>query len=103
LHDGERERGKCAFKLIQYMALGKCGIASPVGANRQVVEDGQQGYLPATDADWTERLIHLIENPDARSRIGAAARQRVRERYSLEAVLPKYEQIIRRLAEGTHG
>jgi glycosyltransferase involved in cell wall biosynthesis len=103
LHDGERERGKCAFKLIQYMAMGKCGIASPVGANRQVVEDGQQGYLPATDADWTERLIHLIEDPDARNRMGATARERVRERYSLEAVLPKYEQILRRLAEGTHG
>jgi glycosyltransferase involved in cell wall biosynthesis len=102
LRDGERERGKCAFKLIQYMALGKCGIASPVGANLQVVEDGQHGYLPATDGDWTERLVHLIEDPDARERMGTAARERIRERYSLESVLPKYEQIVRRLAEGTH-
>jgi glycosyltransferase involved in cell wall biosynthesis len=93
-------RGKCAFKLIQYMALGRPGVASPVGANREVVTDGVDGFLPATDADWEDNLVRLIEDPDLRARVGQAARARIESAYSLVAVLPRYLDVLAKL--GVH-
>jgi glycosyltransferase involved in cell wall biosynthesis len=90
-------RGKCAFKLIQYMALARPGVASPVGANREVVTDGVDGFLPANDAQWEEGLTRLIEDPDLRARIGGAARARIEAAYSLAAVLPRYLQVLARV------
>jgi len=102
LPDGPRERGKCAFKLIQYMALGKCGVASPVGANCEVVQPGENGLLPPTPGDWTKNLLRLIDDPEERHRLGRAARARIAARYSLDAVLPHYEAVIAEVARSAH-
>jgi glycosyltransferase involved in cell wall biosynthesis len=83
------ERGKCAYKLIQYMASWLPVIASPVGANRDIVVPGETGFLAGTDADWVSSLSLLAENPELRRRIGSAGRRRAEERYSLEATAPK--------------
>jgi len=98
LPDGLHERGKCAFKLIQYMALGRPGLASPVGVNCEVVTDGSDGFLPRTDADWEEQLVRLIENPDLRVQVGGHARQRVEAAYSVAAVAPRYLEVVNRVA-----
>jgi glycosyltransferase involved in cell wall biosynthesis len=95
LPDGPHERGKCAFKLIQYMALGRPGLASPVGANCEVVSDGVDGFLPRTDAEWEDALVRLIENVELRAQIGQRARARVQAAYSLTAVVPRYLDVIR--------
>lgn len=87
-------RGKCAFKLIQYMALGRPALASPVGTNAEVLSDGVDGYLPRNDDEWTERLVSLIRSPDLRAAIGARARARVISTYSLAAVVPRYIELI---------
>ncbi len=98
LPDGPHERGKCAFKLIQYMALARPALASPVGANCEVVTDGSDGFLPHTEADWEEQLVRLIKDPELRAQVGGRARQRVQAAYSIAAVLPRYLQILRSLA-----
>ncbi|HEY4187726.1 MAG TPA: glycosyltransferase family 4 protein [Polyangia bacterium] len=90
LLDGPQERGKCAFKLIQYMALGRVGVASPVGANREVVTDKVDGFFAASDDAWEEVLVRLINEPEARREVGARARQRIVSAYSIDAVLPTY-------------
>jgi hypothetical protein len=54
LHDTPWERGKCAYKLLQVMAAGKPVIASPVGANRQVVQHGVNGFLADTPSEWAD-------------------------------------------------
>ena len=59
LPDGPYERGKCAFKLLQYMALGRPGVASPVGANSDVVTPGADGFLPDHQDGWDEVLTRL--------------------------------------------
>jgi glycosyltransferase involved in cell wall biosynthesis len=97
LPDSPFTRGKCAYKLIQYMALGRPGVASPVGANREVVTDGVDGFLPASTAAWEETLVRLIDDPDLRARVGAAARARAESAYSIEAAIPRYEEVLRRL------
>jgi glycosyltransferase involved in cell wall biosynthesis len=94
LPDGPIERGKCAYKLIQYMALGRPGVASPVGANRDVVTEGVDGFLPGDDAGWERAIVDLVEDPALRRAVGERARARVEAAYSVRAVIPLYKEAI---------
>jgi glycosyltransferase involved in cell wall biosynthesis len=94
LADTPFNRGKCGFKLIQYMARGIPAIASPVGTNRQIVEHGVNGMLAATPSDVEDSLVRLARDPSFAASLGAAARRTVVERYSVQAVLPRYLEIF---------
>ena len=93
LHDTPWERGKCAYKLLQVMAAGRPVIASPVGANRQVVQHGVNGFLAETTEEWTEALRKLAD-PALRQRMGAEARRTVEEQYSTAIVAPRLAAIL---------
>ena len=95
LADTRYNRGKCAFKLIQYMARAIPVVASPVGANCEVVRDGVEGLFAATGADWAESLLTLARDRDLRVRMGNAGRRRVEEGYSVTAVVPRYLEVLR--------
>jgi len=98
LHDTPWERGKCAYKLLQVMAAGKPVIASPVGANRQVVRHGVNGFLAETTAEWTEALRRLSD-PGLRQRMGAEARKTVEEQYSTAVATPRLAAILNKAAQ----
>ena len=98
LPDGPYERGKCAFKLLQYMALGRPGVASPVGANGEVVTDGVDGLLPATDDAWEAALTKLVQDPALRREMGVRARATVEAGYSLAIVADRYKDLLTELA-----
>ena len=87
LPDDEWARGKCAFKLIQYMACELPVIASPVGANVDVV-DATCGLLASTPQEWLEAFRTLRDKPNLRAKMGEAGRERVIECYSLHQNLP---------------
>lgn len=93
LPDSDWARGKCAFKLIQYMACGIPVIASPVGANNDVVNP-ECGVLAATSEQWLEALRFFRDRPERRAAMGRAGRQRVVEQYSLQRNLPELAKII---------
>jgi glycosyltransferase involved in cell wall biosynthesis len=82
LEDDLWAKGKCAFKALQYMALGIPALVSPVGMNTEVVQNDHNGYVCATAADWEVRLRQLLANPGLRQHLGQAARATVVERYS---------------------
>src|SRR5205823_6511673 len=63
-------RGKCGLKALQYMALGVPTVCSPVGVNSEIIQDGRNGYLAATEDEWVEKLLRLLRSPDLRSSIG---------------------------------
>ncbi len=98
LTDDEWARGKCAFKLIQYMACAVPVIASRVGANVDVVSP-DCGYLVSCDQEWVAALRILRDQPERRKTMGEAARMRVVQQYSLHSNLPMLEEIIRLAAE----
>jgi glycosyltransferase involved in cell wall biosynthesis len=100
LPDGPLERGKCAYKLIQYMAMGRPGVASPVGANRDVVTEGVDGFLPDDAASWERAIVSLVEDPALRRAVGERARARVEAAYSIKAVVPLYKRVIADLQRG---
>lgn len=99
LPDEPWERGKCGYKLIQYMACGRPVIASPVGVNREIVEHGVNGYLAAGEAEWTEALGSLIDDAELRRRFGAEGRRKVEESYSLQVTGPRVMQLLNSLVQ----
>jgi glycosyltransferase involved in cell wall biosynthesis len=98
LTDDAWSRGKCAFKLLQYMAASLPCVASPVGANTEAVLDGINGFY-ATDVDeWERSLEKLIVSPELRAQFGAKGRQHVEQRYALNSYRANYLNLLRRLA-----
>ncbi|WP_431857350.1 glycosyltransferase family 4 protein [Azospirillum sp.] len=98
LADGPWERGKCGYKLIQYMAAGRPVVASPVGVNTEIVRHGETGFLASTADEWAAALAALAADPDLRARMGAAGRRVVEERYTTQAVLPALADALRSAA-----
>ena len=98
LEDSPWERGKCGYKLIQYMACGKPVIASPVGVNTRIVEPGINGYLAETKQDWVNALTTLMADADLRQRMGAAGRAKVERDYTIQANAPRLAAMLRAAA-----
>ena len=98
LPDEPWERGKCGYKLIQYMACGIPVVASPVGVNKEIVVPGVNGALADTPEQWLAALARLADDPAERSRQGAEGRRRVEEWYSLQAQAPRLLAIVQEAA-----
>jgi glycosyltransferase involved in cell wall biosynthesis len=86
--------GKCGFKIIQYMAAGLPVIASPVGANAEIVKPGETGLLADDSAQWVDAIVRLCEGADLRSALGAAGRRRVEACYSLAHAADVWEELL---------
>lgn len=97
LEDTPWARGKCAFKAIQYMALGIPAVASPVGMNREVIDHGATGFLPGSDREWVESVDRLLSDAELRGRIARAARRVVEKEYSLDVMARRLVAILRAL------
>lgn len=91
-------RGKCGYKLIQYMACGLPVVASPVGVNSEIVEHGVNGFLAETPEDWSRALEALISNPELRKKMGLAGRKKVEESYSLQVYGPWVASLLSKIA-----
>jgi glycosyltransferase involved in cell wall biosynthesis len=89
LPDNPWERGKCGYKLVQYLGCGKPVVASPVGANREIVRVGVDGYLAETADEWREAILTLADDPARRDRMGREGRARVERGYARRAVVPR--------------
>lgn len=98
LPDEPWARGKCGFKLIQYMACGLPVVASPVGVNAEIVEHGVNGFLADTRDQWVESLKTLLLDSELRQRMGQASRQKVEERYSLQVTGPRLAELLKSAA-----
>ncbi|OGX81364.1 group 1 glycosyl transferase [Hymenobacter lapidarius] len=90
LEDDLWAKGKCAFKALQYMALGIPALVSPVGMNTEVVQHGHNGYVCTTPAEWEASLRQLLADATLRQRLGQAARSTIEERYSVVANTPNF-------------
>jgi glycosyltransferase involved in cell wall biosynthesis len=90
LADDQWSRYKCGLKLLQYMALGIPGIASPVGVNASIVRHGENGYLAADAEHWRQALETLIRDKKYRESVGQAAVKTVEETYSIRSNLPRW-------------
>jgi glycosyltransferase involved in cell wall biosynthesis len=95
LDDTPWARGKCAFKAIQYMALGVPCVVSPVGANRELVTHGENGLLAGNADEWVDALDALLSSQELARRLGAEGRRTVLGSYSLEVVSRRLVKLLR--------
>jgi len=99
LTDDPWSRGKCAFKLLQYAATGIPSVASPVGANLAVVEDGRTGILAGDGAAWEAALLRLARDAGLRRSLGEAARRSAEARWSAAVLGPPLAAFLRAVGE----
>lgn len=86
LRDDDESRGKCGFKALQYMASGVPVVISPVGVNKEIVEDGINGFLAKDPSEWIEKLSSLIEYKELRTAFAIKGRETVEKLYSLDKI-----------------
>ncbi len=89
LTDDEYTRGKCGFKLLQYMACGVVPVASDVGFNREIVQHGVNGFLVRSAAETVQYVERLAREPELRRDLAQAARRTVEQKFSLTAAADK--------------
>ena len=97
LFDDEWAKGKCALKLIQYMGCGLPVVASPVGANVEVVDAGC-GFLADSAEAWRDSFRLLRDDARLRLSMGSRGRKKVETKYSLRETLPTMVNMIRDVA-----
>lgn len=100
LPDEPWERGKCGYKLIQYMACGLPVVASPVGVNTDIVEPGKHGFLASSPGEWAEAIRRLAMDPSLRRRMGDGGRRRVEQTYCLQAQASRLVDMLSGVASG---
>lgn len=100
LPDAQWERGKCGYKLIQYMACGLPVVASPVGVNKDIVEAGKNGFLASTAGQWAEAIKALAADRGLRRYMGEEGRRRVELTYSVQAQGGRLVQMLNSVANG---
>ena len=94
LEDGPWERGKCGYKLIQYMACAVPVVASPVGVNSEIVGDNECGLLAESCDDWSTSLLSLLGSRERRDVLGQAGRHAVESHYSLQVQAPVLREVL---------
>ena len=88
LPGGDFAEGKSPIKGVQYMACGIPSVVSPLGASREMFQDGQTALFAGNEAEWIRSLELLVRNFDLRRQIGEQARQQFERRYCLSKTAP---------------
>lgn len=99
LPDDNWSKGKCGLKALQYMALGIPTICSPVGVNTKIIQDGENGFIADSTAEWVEKIKVLLHSRELRQKLGLAGRTTVETDYSAKRQAPRvleiFESVIR--------
>lgn len=95
LPDDEWTKGKGGYKLLQYLSMGIPAVSTPVGINKEIVQDGINGFLVNTDQGWIERLALLMEDGRLRKALGESGRKLMEENYSVMVSFPRFLEIIK--------
>ena len=92
-------RGKCALKVLQYMAAGLPVVANPVGVQADLVRPGETGFHAQTPEEWVEAIARLAADPALRRRMGLAGRERVEQEFSVAAGAARWLQLLSHLTQ----
>lgn len=94
LQDSEWEKGKCAYKLIQYAACGIPGVASDVGMNKEVCIDNETGFIAKSNEEWMEEILFLKNNSQKRIEMGHNARKLVENTFCIQVTAERWKDIL---------
>lgn len=97
LPDDPWTRGKCGLRIMHYFAGRVPVVASPVGFNRDIVEDGHNGLFASEPSEWIERIGGLLSDSDRRRTLAEAGRKTLEEKFSRPVVARKILEILQGL------
>lgn len=97
LPDDSWSQGKCGLKVLQYMAAGLPVVANPVGMNKVLIRDGENGFIARSPQEWSEAIARLAADPQLRAFMGQAGRKLVESEYSVQAWEDKVAQTVARV------
>lgn len=99
LSDTDESRGKCGFKLIQYMGCGIVSIASAITVNNEIVEDGVNGFLVHDETQWQQVIETVLNDQTRYTEIGKKAFEKIRDNYSFDAYADSYISFLKFAAQ----
>lgn len=97
LKDSPWERGKCGYKLIQYMACGIPVIASPVGVNTEIINNSGSGFLASDEEEWLLSFDKLLSDVNLRVALGYKGRLAVENIYSVQVIAPRLTALFNKI------
>jgi glycosyltransferase involved in cell wall biosynthesis len=95
LPDHEWTKGKCATKLLQYLAVGIPVVCSPVGVHTEIIKEGVNGLFAVSIEEWIEKISRLVNDKALRERMGLEGRKTADLLYSLKSNIPKFIDAIK--------
>ncbi|AQT69626.1 sugar transferase, PEP-CTERM/EpsH1 system associated [Anaerohalosphaera lusitana] len=99
LPDNKWTRGKCSFKMLQYMAAALPVIASPVGMNKDVFQKGEIGFPADTPKKWRQALEDLYKNWNAQKQMGQTGRLIIEQNYNADTIAAQLAKIFHTLTD----
>lgn len=87
--------GKSGLKALQYMAAGIPAIATAIGTNFRIIENGVNGFLVKTDEEWVDCITRLAGDEFLRKQIGQRGAKIVEDRFSVHANKEVYLSVLR--------
>jgi glycosyltransferase involved in cell wall biosynthesis len=97
LPDDDLARGKCSFKMLQYMACGLPVVVSPVGSNAEILEQGEVGWAASDSETWVSALEACQRDPERAARLGSQGRVLVAREFSVESSAKKLVDVFQSL------
>jgi glycosyltransferase involved in cell wall biosynthesis len=94
LYDNSWERGKCAFKLIQYMASFLPVVASNVGMNSEIINNDSNGFVVSSSQQWSESLMKIYYSNELREKMGKNGRKLVEQKFTIQSRINEFENFI---------
>ena len=94
LFDEQWEQGKCAFKLIQYMASFLPVVSSNVGMNAEIIHNRGNGLLASNSDDWFDSLYRIYLNLDTRQVMGKNGRKLIEKDFTIQSRISDFEEFI---------
>lgn len=95
LDNTDWEKGKCSFKMLQYMSCNIPVVVSPVGMNAQILKESRVGFGVNTLEEWTDALICLLDSSEKRKKMGFNGRKLVEAKYSIDAIRAKLSSYLK--------
>jgi glycosyltransferase involved in cell wall biosynthesis len=98
LFDDLWSKGKCGLKILQYQSVGVPVVCTPVGINRDIIEDGVNGFWAQNEGEWRERLLKLIKEEGLWKEMGIKGRKTVERAYSLKVNAPRMLDVLSKVS-----
>jgi glycosyltransferase involved in cell wall biosynthesis len=100
LSDDGWARGKCSFKLLQYMAAGLPCVVTPIGMNAEILQQGPCGLAAATEDEWVEAVRFFHDDAEARRRYGGVGRAIAQQSYDVPIIARRLAELFTALIPG---